>query len=84
MLETGPLAVDRSAMPEVQEKLRAQSAALRGERGALLWAVSARDGRKLAERKLDAVPVFDGMAAANGRLYLATQTGCVVCLARAE
>jgi len=39
------------------------------------------DGEKLAECRLDAPPVFDGMASAGGRLYLALQNGRVVCMA---
>jgi len=54
-----------------------QEAALLGRGGAVLWAVSARDGSRLAAYDLDALPVFDGMAAANGRLYLATTDGKV-------
>lgn len=61
-------------------KLSEQSAALKGEKGALLWAVSASDGKKLAEYALDSPPVFDGMAAANGRLYFSTIDGKVVCM----
>jgi len=53
-----------------------------GRRGAVLWAVSKDDGRKLAECKLDAPPVFDGMAAAAGRLYLSTLDGRVTCIGR--
>ena len=49
-----------------------------GKKGGLLWAVST-DGKKLAEHALGAPPVFDGMAAAAGRLYLATEGGTVVC-----
>jgi outer membrane protein assembly factor BamB len=56
-----------------------QEAALDGRDGALLWAVSAADGGKLAEYKLDAPPVFDGMAAAGGRLYLSTVDGHLQC-----
>jgi len=41
--------------------------------------VSAKDGKELAEYKLDALPVFDTMAAANGRLYFATTDGKVRC-----
>ncbi len=67
--------------PEVQAKLQAQSAALDGSMGASLWAVSPSDGRKLAEYKLNSVPAWDGMAAADGRLYLATNDGCVLCMA---
>ncbi|GAF77811.1 unnamed protein product, partial [marine sediment metagenome] len=52
------------------EKLREQTAALEGQKGALLWVVSASDGKKLAQYNLESVPVWDGMAATNGRLYL--------------
>jgi hypothetical protein len=60
--------------------LREQEAALSGRRGGLLWAVSTADGKKLAEYKLDSPPMFDGLAAANGRLYMSTQAGKVLCL----
>jgi len=71
----------RSLEPEFQEKMRAQSAAFAGEKGGLLWAVSAEDGKKLAGYKLESVPVFDGMIAAKGRLYLAMKDGSVSCFA---
>lgn len=45
-----------------------------------LWAVSAADGSKLAERTLAACPVFDSFAACDGRLFFATVDGRVVCL----
>ena len=61
--------------------LEQQEAALLGRDGAVLWAVSAADGQKAAEYALAAPPVFDGMAAAAGRLYLATTDGKVLCLA---
>ncbi len=54
-------------------------AAWEGKKGVMLWAVSTKDGKKLAETKLDSLPVWDGMAAIDGRLYLATQDGKVVC-----
>jgi hypothetical protein len=63
-----------------QKQLARQAAALEGAEGMLLWAVSAADGKKLAELKLKSVPVFDGMAAAGGRLYMATLDGKVLCL----
>jgi outer membrane protein assembly factor BamB len=44
-----------------------------------LWAVSAADGTKKAEYKLKAAPVFDSLAAADGRLYFTTVDGRVVC-----
>jgi len=55
-------------------------AAFEGRKGAVLWAVSAEDGTKLAEYKLDSPPVFDGMTAANGGLYISTTDGRVVCM----
>ena len=56
-------------------------AAHQGRSGALLWAVSAENGQKLADQPLPAPPVWDGLAAANGRLYLCTLDGRVLCLA---
>ena len=64
----------------LKEKLAAQSRAWKGERGAVLRAVSRADGEQLAEYKLNAVPVFDGMICAGGRLYIALADGKIVCL----
>ena len=61
--------------------LAEQRDAYRGKRGAVLLASAATDGRKLAAYTLESVPVFDGMAAARGCLYLANTDGSVVCLA---
>ncbi|GAF71007.1 unnamed protein product, partial [marine sediment metagenome] len=69
------------ARPEIKARIAEQDAALMGRKGALLWVVSTKDGGKLAEMKLAVPPVWDGMAAAGGRLYLATVDGKVVCLA---
>jgi hypothetical protein len=55
-------------------------AAFEGRKGARLWAVSTADGHKLNEQTLTAPPVFDGMIAAAGRLYLCTTDGQVLCL----
>ena len=63
----------------LKEELAAQSRAWRGQRGAVLRAVSASDGKPLAEYSLVAVPVFDGMICAGGRLYTAMADGTVVC-----
>ena len=63
-----------------REKLDAQVAALRGRHGSQLLAVSAADGTTLAAYELGAMPTFDGMAAAYGRLYLSTTDGRVLCL----
>ncbi len=71
----GRAAVGNRAVFEKQEK------ALLGRGPALLWAIDARSGKRLAEASLPATPVFDGMAAADGRLFVATASGKVVCLA---
>lgn len=64
----------------IAKKLREQTMALDGQKGALLHVVSASSGKKLAEYRLETVPVWDGMAAANGRLYLSMKNGRVLCL----
>ncbi len=66
---------------ETRQKLADQSGAFRGEKGGLLWSVSAGDGERLAEYKLDSIPVFDGMAAARGRLFLSMVDGRLMCMA---
>ncbi len=71
------------AVPATQERLAKQAAILNGSEGALLWAVST-DGTKLSEQKLKCIPVFDGMAAAGGRLYMATTDGKVICMGGKE
>jgi uncharacterized iron-regulated membrane protein len=65
--------------PGIDRKLRQQIAALDGKMGALLRVVSASDGKELAQYKLETIPVWDGMAAANGRLYLSMKNGRVQC-----
>ena len=53
-----------------------------GKRGGALLAISAGDGAKLAEIKLDSAPVYDGMAAAGGRLFVSTVDGKLLCLGK--
>ncbi len=54
-------------------------AAYLGKLGASLHVVSAKDGRPLAEYKLDSPPVFDGMIAARKRVFLALEDGSLAC-----
>ncbi|UCD00188.1 MAG: PQQ-binding-like beta-propeller repeat protein [Phycisphaerales bacterium] len=51
-----------------------------GRKGGVLAAFAANDGKKLAQYKLPAPPVWDGMAAAGGRLYISTSDGGIVCM----
>jgi hypothetical protein len=50
-----------------------------GAEGGVLAAYSVESGDFLAEYELDAPPVFDGVAATVGRVYLATKDGRLLC-----
>jgi len=77
--ETFQKIMDRDS--EVAKTLSDQDAALNGSKGSILLAVSASDGKTLAKYELKSLPVWDGMVAANGRLYLSTTDGKIVCFA---
>jgi len=51
----------------------------RGEKGVLLRVVSAADGKNRSEQRLTSMPVFDGMSAAGGRLFISLKNGTVEC-----
>ncbi len=53
--------------------------AYEGRMGGVLWAASAETGKKIAEVKLDAAPVWDSLVVAEGRLYIATADGMIRC-----
>jgi len=55
-------------------------AGFEGRRGAILAAVSADQGEKLLEKRLAAPPVFDGMIAAYGKIFVCLKNGQVICL----
>lgn len=74
--------------PELEDTRRSEmilddadkaEAAFLGRQGASLCAVAAADGRQLAEYKLVSPPVFDGMIAARGRLFVSLQNGSLMC-----
>ncbi len=46
----------------------------------LLLAISASDGTELARHPIPAAPVFNGMAAAEGELYLTLENGQLLCM----
>ena len=54
-------------------------ATFEGRRGGVLRAVSSTDGKTQAEHALDAPPVWNGMAAAGGKLYLSLTDGSIIC-----
>lgn len=49
-----------------------------GEKGGVLAIHDAKTGEMITETKLDAEPVFDGMAVADGKIYLAMKNGKIV------
>jgi hypothetical protein len=59
-------------------KMKDQADAFCGERG-LLKAVATSTGGDIAEMTLDYLPAFDGMAVAEGKLFLTSDDGVLVC-----
>ena len=55
-----------------------------GRKGGVLLAIDKTAGEKLAEFELPSAPVFDGMIAAGGKLYIATTDGRLVCMGKKE
>jgi hypothetical protein len=74
------VAAGNIADPALLEQLAAQDAAMNGEKGGILLAVSAADGQTISRRKLANLPTWDGMVAARGCLYISTEDGKVLCL----
>jgi len=69
----GPPAIRNETTVEALERWQ-------GKRGGRLWCLDTRDGKKVSQVELPSPPVYEGMAAAHGRLYLALKDGAVVCL----
>jgi hypothetical protein len=74
-------AVKQMNDPKVLEQIHEQARAFAGEMGGTLLVVSSQSGETLSELPLDTIPVFDGMAAAGGRLYLSNVNGQLTCYA---
>lgn len=53
--------------------------AFEGRSGSLLNVYSAKDGKLLSSQAMESFPAFDGLAAANGKLYLSTEDGKIIC-----
>ena len=50
-----------------------------GRKGGMIFVASAKDGSRTAELKLDSAVVWDGMAAANGKLFVSHEDGSIRC-----
>ena len=51
-----------------------------GKHGSVLAVVNPSTGELVKQYEYDSFPTFDGMSAADGRIYVACQDGTVVCL----
>jgi len=58
--------------------------AFEGRKGGLLRVHAEEDGKMVTEQKLTAPPVFDGIIAAGGRIYMTLTDGKVVCMGGVE
>ncbi len=67
--------------PEVQELLAAQDAVLNGDDG-LLLSVNTATGEIENKIELGTLPTWDGMAGANGQLFLSTLDGKIICFGK--
>ncbi len=73
----------RKASPSGQADNYAQApynAAFEGNAEGLLRMVSASTGKTLVEMRLESPPIWDGLAAAEGKLYISNLNGQVVCM----
>lgn len=66
--------------PEVQDLLSQQDDALNGSDGGELLAVNVDTGEIDHRLKLKQLPAWDGLAGANGHLFLSTLDGRVICV----
>jgi len=53
-----------------------------GKKGGILCVLSAGDGKEVFQRQLASPPVWDGVAAANGRIYMSSIDGSVSCFGK--
>lgn len=73
-------AFNRPSDQQVMAKISEQAAAYRGKCGALLVGVSTAKGNRSFRLKLSTPPVWDGMAVAEGRLFISRQDRRLSCL----
>ena len=70
----------RTGFEQNMRELERQVRIWNGEDGAMLLAVSKKDGSQVAKYHLDALPIFDGLIAAHGKIFMSLQNGSVVCM----
>ncbi len=57
-------------------------AGIKGKTKGMLFLSSPEDGSVMAKYELESPPVFDGMAAANGKLFISAMNGSMLCLTK--
>ena len=62
-----------------QANLHKQLDALEGKEGGMLWAIDAENGSVLSQYRINSPPVWDGLIAADNKLFMASMDGSVVC-----
>jgi len=67
-----------AGQPDVLDK-KDPFGAFQGRKGSILLTVDAGTGKTLAEQKLDAAPVTDGLIASNGKLFISMMDGSIRC-----
>jgi hypothetical protein len=75
-----PTALRQIDTKRTKQKLIAQANAIDGKSGAILMAVSKTNAKTLTTITLESPPVFDGMATANGKLYISTMDGHIIAM----
>ena len=79
----GPVDLGRKDPKKLAYQNEAEAlAGFQGQKGIYLRIVRAADGRQVSQCRLDYMPVFDGMAAAGGKLYLSLKSGSVACFGK--
>jgi hypothetical protein len=68
----------------VHYKLQQQDEAWQGKQGGVLWVVDTKTGKKQHELRFESIPTWDGMAAAQGQLFMTTIDGKLICLKPAQ
>jgi hypothetical protein len=69
----------RNEGPQILAAMKKQDEAMAGKHGGILMALSKKDGKVINRIDIDSPPVFDGLIAANGKLYLVLKNGRVQC-----
>ncbi|MDZ4850738.1 MAG: PQQ-binding-like beta-propeller repeat protein [Pirellulaceae bacterium] len=68
--------------PEVQKLLDLQDQVMEGKDGALLLSVNIDTGKVEHRLEIDSLPTWDGMSGANGKLFVSTLDGRVICFGK--